>query len=210
VQEQSAAAIEPGSSNDRILALSDGVFAFAMTLLVLGLKVPDRSEVPPSALPRQVLSQWPGFLTWVISFLVIGTFWMAHHRQFKQLRSHDNRLVWLNLLLLLCVAFLPFPTALIGQYSDTQFAVIFYACSMLITSLSLMLIGLYAARSKLLVVGAVSGQSVRAGLVRGLTVEAICLLSIALSFVSLTAATLSWALIPVAHRFAEVFFHLHD
>jgi uncharacterized membrane protein len=188
--------------NERIQALSDGVFAFAMTLLVLGLEIPKPPVVAPAQLARYVLGQWPSFLAWVIAFLVIGSFWMAHHRLFKWIGSHDDGVAWLNLLVLLSVAFMPFPTSLIGRYSDSRFAVIFYACSLLLAASLMTLLQVYLARHQHLLHDRASVATIHAGLLRSLAVEVVCLISIGVSFLSPSAALWCWALIPPAQRLA--------
>lgn len=193
---------EEAPNNNRILALSDGVFAFAMTLLVLGIPAPDPANVQTSQLAKYVASQGSAYFVWVLSFLVIGTFWSAHHRLFKDLHSHDETLVFLNLVVLLSVAFMPYPTTLIGRYSDSQFAVILYACSLFVTSSAMTLISLRALRSPALVRSDAARARVRTGMIRGLSLQAVCLVSIAVSFVDLGAALLCWALIPVAQKLA--------
>src|SRR5690349_10719140 len=84
--------------NSRLIGLSDGVFAFALTLLVIELKVPDAQVVAHRGLAHAVLEETPAFSIWVLSFFVISTYWLAHHRIFATLHGHDGRLVWLNLL----------------------------------------------------------------------------------------------------------------
>src|SRR5579863_9784914 len=93
----------------RILALSDGVFAIAVTLLILDIAVP--ATTSDDALPKVLLGLWPRYLAYALSFLVIARFWVIHHGSFQLIVRYDDALVWLNLLLLLFVAFLPFPTA---------------------------------------------------------------------------------------------------
>jgi uncharacterized membrane protein len=188
--------------NARVQALSDGVFAFAMTLLVLGLEIPKPPGIAPSQLPHYVIGQWPSFLAWIISFLVIGSFWMAHHRLFSSLGSHDDGFVWLNLLVLLSVAFMPFPTSLIGQYSDSQFAVVFYACSLLLAACLMMLLQIYIARHQNLLHDPTSAAALRMGFIRSLAVEVVCLISIGVSFLSPSAALWCWTLILPAQRLA--------
>lgn len=74
-------------------------------------------------MPRQVLGLAPNIISFAISFLVIGSYWLAHRRIFHFIARYDHRLLRLNLLFLLCVAFMPFPSALLGRYGDAQFAV---------------------------------------------------------------------------------------
>lgn len=124
-----------GRSLNRILNLSDGVFAIALTLLVLNIEVPEvPADLAAEELPGELLALWPKFLSYVISFVVIIFYWMAHHSIFGLIRDHDRALLWLNSLFLMCVAFLPFPTALIGEYGDQQLVVVIYAGSLAVTS----------------------------------------------------------------------------
>jgi uncharacterized membrane protein len=119
----------------RTEAFSDGVFAIAITLLVLDI------NIPPSALddlPRAILHEWPAYLGYVTSFSTIGGIWLAHHAVIRRLATMNNTLMRLNLLLLMAVAFLPFPTRLmaeaIHQESAERTAVIFYGLTLLTIS----------------------------------------------------------------------------
>ncbi|HWF45118.1 MAG TPA: TMEM175 family protein [Candidatus Kapabacteria bacterium] len=99
----------------RIEAFSDGVFAIAITLLVLDLKVP--RELPAgTTLGKALLAQWPVFAAYLTSFATIGIMWMNHHYLFTVIRRSDHSLLILNSLLLLMVTFIPFPTALLAEY----------------------------------------------------------------------------------------------
>jgi uncharacterized membrane protein len=100
-------------TSSRLEAFSDGVFAVAITLLIFNVQVP---HVADADVAVALLAQWPSYASYVISFLTIGIIWMNHHGLFHRVRRIDRRLLFLNLLLLLVVAFLPFPTALMGQY----------------------------------------------------------------------------------------------
>jgi uncharacterized membrane protein len=101
---------------DRLVFFSDAVFAIAVTLLVLDIRVP--------SLPREVsvADSWaafadltPSFFAFALSFLVIGRFWMGHHERFRSLRHFDQRLMWPNMLYLMAIAFMPFATAFLGR-----------------------------------------------------------------------------------------------
>lgn len=95
----------------RVEAFSDGVFAIAITLLVLDIKVPSPGAVP---LSRQLLADWPFYFAFVVSFAFIGIMWINHHRLFTHIKRSDNLLLILNLLLLLGVTSVPFPTAVLA------------------------------------------------------------------------------------------------
>ncbi len=122
----------------RLEAFSDGVFAIAATLLVLDVNVPLRDF---SDLRSGIVHQWPAYLGFATSFLTIGGIWMAHHALFRRLRYANVRLMRLNLLLLMAISFLPFPTRLVaetlGNTTPERPAVIFYGFALLLTSVLL-------------------------------------------------------------------------
>lgn len=98
----------------RIEAFSDGVFAVAITLLVLNLQLP--RSLGTGNLAEWLVGQWPLFLAFVTSFALVGVMWINHHRIFSLITHSDSMLMGLNLALLLMVVFVPFPTALVAQY----------------------------------------------------------------------------------------------
>src|SRR5918998_422535 len=106
-----------GRDNDtgRIEAFSDGVFAIAITLLVIEIGVP-HVEDARTTLFGALIEQWPSYLAYVISFLQIGVIWANHHNRFRFIARSDHVLLFLNILFLMCVAFIPFPTALLAEY----------------------------------------------------------------------------------------------
>jgi TMEM175 potassium channel family protein len=116
----------------RILALSDGVFAIAITLLILEIAVP--AAASDAGLPKALLGLWPRYLAYVLSFLVIARFWVTHRLAFRLIARDDGALVWLNLLLLMFVAFLPFPTAVVGAHAGSPAAAVLYAASVCVAS----------------------------------------------------------------------------
>lgn len=97
----------------RIEAFSDGVYAIAITLLILDVRVPTSL---PGQLGQALRRQWPTYVAFLISFAFIGIMWVNHHRLFNHIRRSDNRLLFLNLLLLLGVTVVPFPTALLAAH----------------------------------------------------------------------------------------------
>lgn len=101
------------SETGRIEAFSDGVYAIAITLLILDLKVP---MAPEGHLCGALLRQWPAYFAFLVSFAFTGIMWVNHHRLFTHIRRSDNRLLFLNLLLLLGVTVVPFPTALLPAH----------------------------------------------------------------------------------------------
>ncbi len=140
-------------SRGRIEAFSDGVFAIAITLLILEVKVPHPGE---HGLWHELAQLWPSYLAFFTSFLTIGIVWINHHAQFDRFASVDRTLNFLNLLLLLWVSFVPFPTALVAEYlrdgnaSDQHIAAMVYAATFLALSLSFFALWRYANRASLL------------------------------------------------------------
>ena len=139
-----------GSENigrGRVEALSDGVFAIVVTLLVLEIKVPHVEHDSMAELGRALWTLAPKFLSWVISFVTVCVIWLNHHRLFTAVSRMDNGLFWLNANLLLWTSFIPFPTALMGDYPTSSLAVSFYGCVMFLMALGFVLIRGYMLRN---------------------------------------------------------------
>ena len=190
---------ERSTGLDRLVFFSDAVFAIVITLLVLPLAA--EAELPEGdGLAGQVWALWPKVLSFVISFLVIGQFWVAHHRMFVVVRRYDQRLLWLNLVVLLAVSFMPFPTALLGASSTPgdHFPVVFYAASMTLASASLSATWLYVLRAGL-VDPELDPRVARLFTTRSLVTLAVFVASIGAAFLGLHAAILFWlVLLPAA------------
>ena len=116
----------------RLLALSDGVFAIALTLLVIEIALP--AGTSDARLGAALVTLGPRYYAYVLSFAVIARFWIAHHAAFRYIRRYDDTLIWLNLLLLLLVAFLPFPTSVLGEHGNTPTGAVFYGAVLVCTS----------------------------------------------------------------------------
>jgi uncharacterized membrane protein len=191
---------EPARDRDRIVNFSDGVFAIVITLLILTIEVPD---IPPASvaqeLPSRLLALTPDLLSYVISFLVVAVYWQAHHRVFEPIRGYDRTLLWLNFLFLMTISFLPFPTSLLGEYREQQLPVVIYAINVSLASLLLVSTSWYATSGHRLTDPHLDEAAMRQQHVQGLAVPAVFLLSVAISFLSVTAAMYSWLLLLVAN-----------
>ena len=102
---------------ERAEAFSDGVMAIAITLLILDIKVPHPPGATSTNLLEELLRLWPSYFALVLSFVMIGIYWANHHYVFKLFKKTDHGLNLLNLLFLLCISFLPFPTDVLGNYA---------------------------------------------------------------------------------------------
>ena len=133
----------------RTEAFSDGVFAIAITLLILEVSVP---EAAFHDLWSGIADQWPSYLAYVTSFITIGGIWLAHHGIFRRLQYVNRELMVINLLLLMAVSFLPFPTKLMAEAihdaQATRAAVIFYGAVLLVVSLLFSLLWGWIARDR--------------------------------------------------------------
>jgi uncharacterized membrane protein len=115
-----------GMNKARVESFSDGVFAFAITLLVLGIPIPDIKSVDDPLLTAALLRAIPQLLPYVTSFATIGIIWLNHHSMFHEVAKVEHTTLALNLLLLLVVAFIPYPTGVIGKYGALRSAVVLY------------------------------------------------------------------------------------
>ena len=142
-------AIGGGRDTDRLEAFSDGVIAIAITLLVLEVRVPHVEEGGASALWGALRGLWPQYLGYLTSFVIIGIMWANHHNIFRHIARTDHYFVLINLLFLLFVAFIPFPTALLTEYlthPGERVGGIVYSGWILLTALSYNLLWRYPSR----------------------------------------------------------------
>ena len=139
-------------SKGRLEAFSDGVFAIAITLLVLEIAVPHVED--PDELGQALLDLWPSYLAYATSFLTIGIMWINHHSVFRQLGEIDHRFLFANLGLLMCISFVPFPTTLLADYAwggGGTSAAVAYGITLTITALFFNLLWRYAAWNRRLI-----------------------------------------------------------
>jgi uncharacterized membrane protein len=125
-----------GSETSRIEAFSDGVFAIAITLLIIEIHIPGRSHA--ETLGHELLRLWPSYLAYLTSFLTIGVMWVNHHHVFSLVDRADRTLLFLNTLLLMLIAFVPFPTAVLAEFIRTDGAragAILYGATMTLTAI---------------------------------------------------------------------------
>lgn len=183
---------------DRVLAISDGVFAFAITLLVLDLFVPILSSGATSADLGKALSQeYASFISYLLSFFIAGVWWNAHNRNFGFLRSADSTLRWLNLLFLLWIALLPFFTKILDQYIGLQLAVVLYACDQAGAGSFLTLSWWYSSRHHRLVDKTLDERTVKHITMRNAVAPLSFIISIGLSYFGFIAVFISWwAMVP--------------
>jgi uncharacterized membrane protein len=153
-------------------------------------------------LASQLAGMWHEYLAYILSFLVIGTFWMAHHRKYRYIIRYDNRLLFLNLLMLMVIAFIPFPSSIISKYPDRS-ATIFYALTMATAGILLAGNWWYASHHNRLIDPNLDARINRRQLVAPLVTTAIFLFSILISFLNANISRISWLLILLASWYAN-------
>lgn len=177
---------------ERMVFFSDAVFAIAMTLLVLNIPRP----APRQNVAAFLTTQDGKFVAFFISFWVIALFWMGHHRLFRFVRDYDHGLLMLNLALLFCIAFLPYPSAILGDHQADVGATVFYAAAISVTGFASASLTWYTVIHRHFT-GPLHPAMARYYVFRGLAAPLVFLLSIPLAVVNTTAAQVSWYLLFV-------------
>lgn len=116
----------------RLEAFSDGVFAIVITLLILDIRFP---EVDYSQFATALATLLPRILMYVMSFIIIGLYWISHHNSMQVVKKIDRNFLWMNILLLLCVSFIPFPTSLVGRYPFQAWPIVIYGSTLIVCNL---------------------------------------------------------------------------
>ena len=188
----------------RLESLSDCIFAFAMTLLVISLV--DVPVIPrgdaPELLPTFISGMFSGFLIFTIAFFILAGFWLAHHRILRSVEYVDNRLIWINILLLFFIVLIPFTTSISGDYDNVLEAVLLFHINLLCASALITLVWLYITEhcgelmcekeAERELRDRKSGVSLQA-----LAIPAVTVLAIVVSFVNPAMSMLCYLLIPV-------------
>ncbi len=182
---------------DRTVALSDGVFAIALTLLVLTISFPElHGEAARRDLGAQLQDRFPQLLSYLLSFAVLAFLWLRHHAFFRNIIRIDTQLALLNLAYLAAVAFLPYPTRLLGGYGDQSVSVVIYALTILVILFASGLMRLRVQQARLL-----KPDAQLDAWYRWAVAPAVFLISIPIAmFVSPAAAEWSWLLLLLTGR----------
>ena len=189
-----------GLSIVRIEAFADGVFAIVITLLILDIHVPQvQGEPVGPQLVRELVAMWPKYLAYAMSFIIVGVYWVGHHAQFRFIRHANRTLLWINILFFMCVAFVPFSAALIGEYRHEQIAVIIYGVNLIVVGACLYLHYWYATHKHRLVDADLGEHQIATTKRRILIAPIMCLVAIGLSFVSTSLSIILYVLLPIPY-----------
>jgi uncharacterized membrane protein len=185
--------------SSRIEALTDGIFAIAMTLLVLSLEVPTGIQNSSNVTVLAMLADLaPNLYHYFLAFFILASFWIAHHAQMDRLKEIDRRFLWINIATLMFVTLVPFSVSLIGDYPDETFAAVVFEANLLVIGLLFAAQWWYAAHSGRLVH---PGTDVRRANRRVMVVPAVSVLAILLALAGWTWSTVLYAFIPLVIRF---------
>jgi len=182
---------------ERLITLSDCVFAFAITLLALSLVVPVLSkDALQIELMQHLMGMWPAFLSYFVSFFVIAGWWGGHHQIFSCIRRCNSTIKGLNFYFLLCITIIPFLTNLIVTYWHFALATVLYAAMQAITGTVLLVMWIYAARDHRLIDPDLNPRKIRLIFHRSFWAICIFLFSIPIALFSTPIAQISWIAIP--------------
>ena len=189
----------PSTTTGRLEAFSDGVIAIAITLLVLEISIP---HADAGDLGDALLDQWPSYAAFGLSFVVIGIMWVSHHSMFERIAAVDRRLLFLNLLLLLGIAFLPFPTALLAEYvreggSNSHLAAAIYSANMAVVGVAFWMMWRHLYQRPYLLVAGIDREMARGAMHRSLVGPIVYTLTIGLAFISAVACFVVYGLIAL-------------
>ena len=127
-------------SKGRLESLTDGVFAIIMTILVFNISVPElilftEGEYASERLSNRLLDLWPDILSYIVSFVTLSVYWVAHHRIFRWIVNVDRPLIWINISFLMTIGLIPFSTNLLTQYRDQQISIFVYSFNSILAGL---------------------------------------------------------------------------
>jgi uncharacterized membrane protein len=189
-------------SKNRLEAMVDGIFAIAMTLLVLGINPPKPAvSQAQSLLPSLVFGLIPQFFIFIAAFLIIASFWLSHHRQFHFVRTVDPRLLWINIILLISIVFIPFSTDVAGDYPEVQIAVLLFHINIIIVGLIFVYQVYYISKSGHLCDADADKNFLQLHLLRSLLIPAVAFIAAIVSFTIPSGSLLVYLVIPIVRYF---------
>jgi uncharacterized membrane protein len=191
---------------ERILFFSDAVMAIAITLLALDIRVPQVDPaIAVTELPRQLSSMGPNLMTFFISFIVIGIYWISHHRYFGYIKRYDNRLILLNLMFLFFIICMPFLASMLGRYVFVPVALVAYTLAISALGFSMWLIWWYASHDHRLIAADLDPETIRMNNIRLLIAPLIFLVAVPFAYVSSISVILVWWISPFVVMIATRF-----
>lgn len=184
-------------STRRLEALSDGIFAVAMTLLILDIRPPLHEALAQATLPHLLFGLWPKVFTYIMSFMVLGIGWSGHHNLFHHAKRTDRYFLWMNIVYLMGIVFVPFSTSLLGEFSDQETAIVLFGLNLNFTAMMLYWMWGYAAKGRRLIDSNLDLTIVDLAKRRILSGILLYLIVMALSFYSTRLSMILYFIIPL-------------
>jgi uncharacterized membrane protein len=186
-------------SKSRLETMVDGIFAIAMTLLILGISPPKPAVSQAQVmLPGMIFDLIPQFFIFIAAFLILASFWLGHHRQFHFVRAIDPGLLWINILLLISIVFIPFSTDVAGDYPEVRIAVLLFHVNILIVGLAFAYQVHYISTSRYLCDTGADRDFLRIHFLRSILISGVACIAVIISFVIPSGSLLVYLVIPVA------------
>jgi uncharacterized membrane protein len=183
---------------ERLCALTDGVYAVILTLLVLDLKIPHAPGLNETKILDDLVKQFPNFFSYFISFSVVATLWIKHHRLMRPLKECDTITLGLNFIHLLFMTLTPYTASLFGHYKEEPIVVLLFSGSIGLAALSLNLLHWYVAAKPEWYGEEISEEWKQPNWLVAYPASIIAVVSMALAYISVTGAILVWVILPVA------------
>lgn len=194
----SSDASELGMTTRRIETLTDGIFAIAMTLLVLNLDLPEvGKELTEAGLHDLLIAEMPIFFNYALSFILLAIFWIIHHQQFHFIKRTDRKHLWISIFTLMFIALIPFSTSLVGDYPDDRMAEFFFGSNMFALGVLFNRNWAYATKGHRLVEASLDPRRIALGKKRGAVIPLVSLLAVLLSLIHPRLSSYTYILIPI-------------
>ncbi len=191
----------PWLTKSRLENLCDAIFAFAMTLLVLNIRVPLMTDAQAlESLPQELARLWPHFFAFGLSFFLLANFWMIHHREFHFIDKTNTLFIWMNIIMMAFIVMLPFSTSLIGEYETTRVAAFFFDGNMFAIGMCMLWYWWYATKNMRLIGDGFKDGHVRFSLRRSTALPVVSLAALGLAFITPQYSNLVYLITPVLIR----------
>lgn len=188
-------------STARLSALTDGVFAIVMTLLVFDLRVPLNAD----ALTEELARLLPNLVAFALSFVILGVYWVAHHGQFQFIQRVDNSLLWLNILFLMMISLVPFSAGMLGRHGSQPVAVILYGANLIGVAAAHLSTWRYATKNRRLTAPDLDPAVVRLGVRLSVIPMLIYPIAMIAAFISPVISLALYMLVPLPYVFGWLY-----
>ncbi len=186
----------------RIESLIDGIYAIAMTILILNIKVPSET-IESETLIKSLIDQMDLFYDYFLAFFLLALFWVGSHRQFHFIKKADHNFLWITITQLMFVVLIPYTTLISGRFRALQPAAVMFEVNILIVSVIMSFLWYYATKNRRLVDKDLDESIIISGKRRGQVASAVSVVAISVSFISPENSTLVYLSLPLLTRYVS-------